>query len=273
MSGAGLSPADPRRTFWLDPQRLMSALRAAAPSLLFGLRLWVAVCLALYIAFWLELDNAYWAGTTAAIVCQPRLGASLRKGWFRMIGTIVGAVAIVVLTACFPQNRVAFLISLALWGAACALVSTLLRNFAAYAAALSGITAAIIASDQLGAVGGLNGQAFTLAITRASEICIGIVCAGVVLAAADLGGAARRLAIQLGSIAAEIMGRFTFTLSMAGPDLPDTRADRRGLVGRVAALDTVIDEALGESAQLRYHSPVFQMRWMVCSPPWPAGAP
>jgi uncharacterized membrane protein YccC len=53
------------------------------------------VSLALYVAFWLELDNAYWAGTSAAIVCQPSLGASLRKGWFRMMGTAVGAVAIV----------------------------------------------------------------------------------------------------------------------------------------------------------------------------------
>jgi hypothetical protein len=138
-------------------------------------------------------------------------------------------------------------------------VATLLRNFAAYAAALAGITAAIIASDQLGAVGGLNGQAFTLAIARASEICIGIVCAGVVLAATDFGGGARRLAIQLASIAAEIMGRFTSTLFMAGPDLPDTRPDRRGLIARVVALDPIIDEALGESPQLRYHSPVFQM--------------
>src|SRR5262244_1070425 len=34
-----------------------------------------------------------------------------------MIGTLVGAVAIVVLTACFPQERAAFLIGLALWGA------------------------------------------------------------------------------------------------------------------------------------------------------------
>src|SRR6185312_3454006 len=115
--------------------RLASAARSATPALLFGLRLWGAVCLALYVAFWLELDNAQWAGTTAAIVCQPHLGASLRKGWFRMIGTVVGAVAIVVLTACFPQDRAAFLVSLALWGAACALVSTLLRNFAAYSAA------------------------------------------------------------------------------------------------------------------------------------------
>src|ERR1700729_823203 len=83
--------------------------RAAAPSLLFGLRLWVAVCLALYVAFWLELDTAYWAGTSAAIVCQPRLGASLRKGWFRMVGTTIGAVASVVLAACFPQDRLLFL--------------------------------------------------------------------------------------------------------------------------------------------------------------------
>jgi hypothetical protein len=71
--------------------------------LLFGVRLWASVCLALYVAFWLQLDNAYWAGTSAAMVCQPHLGASLRKGWFRMIGTLVGAVAIVVLTAWFPE--------------------------------------------------------------------------------------------------------------------------------------------------------------------------
>ena len=88
--------------------RVVDAVRAAGPPLLFGMRLWASVCLALYVAFWLELDNAYWAGTTAAIVCQPHLGASLRRGWFRMIGTVVGAVVIVVLTACFPQNRVPF---------------------------------------------------------------------------------------------------------------------------------------------------------------------
>jgi len=89
-----------------------------APPLLFGLRLWASVCLALYVAFWLELDNPFWAGTSAAIVCQPQLGASLRKGWYRMIGTSIGAVAIVVLTAWFPQARAPFLVALALWPAA-----------------------------------------------------------------------------------------------------------------------------------------------------------
>ena len=242
---------------WVD--YASGVLQASGPPLLFGLRLWASVCLALYVAFWLELDNAFWAGTTAAIVCQPHLGASLRKGWYRMIGTVVGAVAIVVMTACFPQNRGAFFVSLALWGAACALVATLLRNFSAYAAALAGYTAAIIASDQLGAVGGLNGQAFMLAVFRASEICIGIVCAGIVLAGTDLGGARRRLAILFASLSAEISRRFNSTLATAGAGFEEAQTVRRELVRRVIALDPVIDEALGESSQLRYHSPVLQI--------------
>jgi uncharacterized membrane protein YccC len=255
MSQAGVWPPGPRRNHWSSASRMASTLRSATPALLFGLRLWGAVCLALYVAFWLQLDNAYWAGTTAAIVCQPSLGASLRKGWFRMIGTIVGAVVIVVLSAVFPQQRIGFLLGLALWGAACALVATLLRNFAAYAAALAGYTAAIISADELGAFGGTNGQVFNIAVARASEICIGIVCAGVVLAATDLGGARRRLAMLLASIAAEIMGRYTDTLSRPGPNVPDTR---RELIRRVVALDPIIDQAIGESSRLRYHSPIFR---------------
>src|SRR6266404_2351115 len=216
---------------------LIHAARAAGPPLLFGLRLWASVCLALYVAFWLELENAYWAGTSAAIMCQPHLGASLRKGWYRMIGTVIGAVAVVVLTACFPQDRAPFLIGLALWGAGCALVATLLKNFAAYSAALAGYTVAIIASDQLGATGGPNGQAFMLAVFRASEICIGIVSAGVVLAGTDLGGARRRLAASFADLAAAVAGGFARTLDMGGPERPETQTMRRELVRRVIALE------------------------------------
>jgi uncharacterized membrane protein YccC len=246
------------RSSLLKAAQAVVALRSAVPALLFGLRLWASVCLALYIAFWLQLDNAYWAGASAAAVCQPSLGASLRKAWFRMIGTAVGAVAIVVLTACFVQDRVGFLLGLALWGAACGFVATLLRNFASYAAALAGITAAIIASDEVGAVGGANGDVLILAITRASEICIGIICAGVVLAGTDFGGARHRLANQLATIASEITGRFTGTFLLARPEQSKTRLVRRDLIRRVAALDPVIDEALGDSSDLRPHSTALQ---------------
>jgi uncharacterized membrane protein YccC len=229
-----------------------------APALRFGLRLWIAACLAVYIAFSLELDNAFWAGTSAAFVCQPTVGASLRKGGFYLIGSVVGAVAIVVLTACFPQDRIGFLIGLALWGAACAFTATLLHNFAGFAAALAAITAAIVGSNELGATGGADGQVFTLAVTRVSEISIGVVCAGIVLAGTDLGGAPRRLAARFAAIAAEIMEGFTGTLSRAGLDRIDTRAIRRELTRRVIALDPAIDETIGESSRLRFHSPVLQ---------------
>jgi uncharacterized membrane protein YccC len=239
--------------------RLTRLVGGSFPALAFGLRLWASVCLALYVVFWLELDNPFWAGTSAAIVCQPQLGASLRKGWFRMIGTLVGAVMSVVLVACFPQDRALFLGALALWGAACAFVATLLRNFASYAAALAGYTVAIIAGDLLGATGGVNADAaFLLAVTRASEICIGIVCAGVVLAGTDLGGAPRRLALTFANLSSDIMSRFAGTLLMAGPELPDTQPLRREFIRRVIALDPIIDQSLGESSRLRYHSPILQ---------------
>jgi uncharacterized membrane protein YccC len=254
MSGTALRYATPPSQL----ETLKRAFSAAGPPLLFGLRMWASVCLALYIAYWLELDNPYWAGTTAAITCQPSIGASLRKGWFRLIGTFIGAVAIVVLTACFPQDRDLFLICLALWGATCSFISTILRNFAAYSAALAGYTAAIIASDQLGATGGLNGQAFLLAVTRVSEISLGIVCAGVVVGLTGFGGARRRLAALFAEIAAGIATHFTRTLALAGPDLPDTRPLRRDFIRRIAALDPVVDETLGASSRIRYHSPLLQ---------------
>jgi uncharacterized membrane protein YccC len=258
MNRAGLGAWGSFQAYRAGARRLVGELWSLAPALLFGLRLWIAVCLALYIAFWLQLDNAYWAGTSAAAVFQPSLGASLRKAWFRVIGTAVGAVAIVLLTACFPQDRTGFLLGLAIWGAACALVATLLRNFASYAAVLAGLTAAIIASDELGAIGGASGDVFNLAVARASEICIGILCAGVVLIATDVGGARHRLAVQFAGISAALAEKLVGTLLLAGAEHLQTRTIRLELFRRAIALDPMIDETLGESSDLRPHSPALQ---------------
>jgi uncharacterized membrane protein YccC len=175
-----------------------------------------------------------------------------------MVGTLVGAAAIVVFTACFPQDRGTFLLVLALWGGLCACLATLLRSFSAYAAALAGITAFVIASDQLGEVGGLNGDAFTLAITRATEILIGIGSAEIVLAGTDLGDAPSRLASALGSLAEQITKGFVATIESGGSQFAATQAVRRDFLRRIIALDPQIDEAIGESSGLRYHSSTLQ---------------
>src|SRR6516225_121600 len=152
------------------------AVKALSASL-YGMRLASVVSLALFIAFYLQLDTPSWAGTSAAIVCQPIVGSSLLKGVFRMIGTAVDAVAAVLLTAVFPQDRAGFLFAMLVWASLCSFVSTLLRNFAAYAAMLAGYTLIIIASTSIPA----PEQVFEIAVSRASEICIGIVCATLVI--------------------------------------------------------------------------------------------
>ena len=97
-----------------------------------------------------------------------------------------------------------------------------------------------------------------LAVTRASEICIGILCAGVVLVGTDLGGARRRLAQQLAGISGEIAAGFAGALLSTGPWHPETLSVRRELVRRVIALDPVIDEALGEASDVRLRWPILK---------------
>ena len=237
---------------------LVAWLKDATPAFLFGLRLWGSVCLSFYVAFALELSEPSWAATTAALVCQPVLGASLRKSMFRMVGTVVGAIAIVVLAAFFRQDRVGFLVGLALWCAASAFVATILRNFATYAAALSGYTAAIIAIDVLGPVGTTNGVVFMFAVNRALEICIGIVSAGVVLALTDLGHSRRKLATESAALSSAIMDGFTDAFGASSASLDKFRGIRRELLRRVIALYPMIDAAIGEASDLRYRSAVLQ---------------
>jgi uncharacterized membrane protein YccC len=226
--------------------RLRAILSAAPNGILYGLRLWASVSLALFVAYYLELDNAYWAAATAAVVCQPSLGASLRKGRFRSIGTIVGAIFIVALTAALPQSRASFLAGIAIWCTVCAFLASVLRNFASYAAALAGFTAVIIFA---GAVDN-PGDTFHVAVTRSTEISIGILSAGLVLTVSDLGSARQRLVQSLAAIAHQTCIGLAKTFG-EGPGTSTTSRERHELTMRIGALDGVIDEAIGEASDLR----------------------
>ena len=182
----------------------------------------------------------------------------MRNGWFRVVGTVVGAAAIVLLSAAFPQDRAAFLIGLALLCGGSAFVAAQLGNASALSASLVGATAAIVAGAELGAVGGPNGQAFMLAVGRATEICIGVVAAGIVLASTHVGVASHRLHEQISGIAAEIRLHVSNMLANAGGALPDSQIVRRDLARRVIGLNAQIDEAIGESWQVRYHAPLLR---------------
>jgi len=231
---------------------LESAL-GSTPGLLFGLRLSASVCLALFLAFWFQTENPYWAGTSASIVAQPGLGASLRKGRFRAIGTAIGGLVMVLLTAAFPQDHAMLLVSLALWCALCGCIATILPNFAGYAAALAGYTAAVVFA---GAVENPQGI-FLVAASRLTEIGIGIFSAGLVHALTAFGDARQRLAPALAEVGQDIASGLVETLR-AGDDQPEQRTSRRELIRRAIALDPLIDEAIGEPSHLRYQHGALQ---------------
>ena len=226
---------------------LKRALISAAPALLHGLRLTTSVCLALYVAFWLQLDNAHWAGTSAAIVAQPALGASLRKGRFRAIGTIAGGILIVLLTAAFPQDHDGFLLGLTLWAALCGILTAILRNFAGYAAALAGYSAVVVFAGIIED----PQNVFMVAVWRVTEISIGISCTVIVHSLTDFGNARIRLERALSEVGAAIAAGILRTLQTDKEDLA-LRTSRRELIRRVSALDATIDEALGEPTHLRH---------------------
>ena len=240
--------------------RFEKAIAGLSGPLRHGLRMWASAMLALYVAFELQLGAPYWAATTAIIVCQPQVGASLRKSQFRLIGTLTGATVAVVLTALFPQDRILFFGALALWIAICAFATTILRNFMSYGAALSGYTSAIVLSGVFDASGGLQSDGlFMHALMRATEISLGIASAGLVLALMDSGGAPKVLAATIRDVASGIMRGFMATLAESGAGGTNAQTLRRALSRQVVALDPLIDQTIGESSEIRVHSPALML--------------
>jgi uncharacterized membrane protein YccC len=239
------------------PVTLSGTLPFGLPAVFYGLRLWAAVLLALFLAFRLELENPAWAGTTAAIVCQPAVGAALRKARARMMGTVIGAVAMILITIAFPQDRGGFLGSLTLWLAACGVAATLLRNFSTYAGALAGFTAVVIAADVLGPAGGAGNTVLLVGVSRAAEILLGILCASSVLAATDFGAARTQLSASIGWFwmrAAAGLCR----AACVGLNADAERLERRRMLSQVSGLSIVVEQAAGEISALPFRPRVLQ---------------
>lgn len=135
-----------------------------------------AAFLALWIAFLLGFDSPRSAMLTVFIVALPSSGLVLEKGFYRLIGTLVGCAAALAIVGLFPQQPMLLFIALAIWVALCTTGSTLLRNAQSYGFVLAGYTACMIAIPAIDAP--LN--VFNSAVARVTEISLGILCVAVV---------------------------------------------------------------------------------------------
>ncbi|MDL2406851.1 FUSC family protein [Rhizobium calliandrae] len=142
----------------------------------FAIRIWLATTLALFVSFWLQLEAPSTAALTVSILAEPTRGQALEKAGYRLLATIVGVVASIVITGLFSQTRDLILAAFALWMGSSIFVAKLLDGNRAYAAVLSGYTVGLIATQQLDN----PHQVFEVAISRGSSIAIGILATAVV---------------------------------------------------------------------------------------------
>jgi len=99
------------------------------------------------------------------------------------------------------------------------------------------------------------------------------VCAGIVLAGTDFGAAPRRLTALLAGLSAENREQIRRRMTLAESALSDMQPVRRELVRQVIALDSMIDQAIGESSRLHYHLQVLQTAMDGLFEAWPVGRP
>ncbi len=142
----------------------------------FALKTFAAAMLALFLAFWIDLPNPYWALGTVYITSQVLAGATRSKALYRVLGTLLGAVVTVALVPNLVNAPELLTLAIALWVAACLYFSLLDRTPRSYLMMLGGYTAALIGFPAVGDPGTM----FDTAVARAEEITLGILCASLV---------------------------------------------------------------------------------------------
>lgn len=150
--------------------------RSRLALVVFSVKSYAAALLAFAIAARLDLPNPYWAMVTVYVVSQPLYGMIRSTGTYRVIGTVLGAVATWVLVPNLVNAPELLSVAMALWVSGCLFVSLLDRTPRGYAFVLAGYTAAIIGFPSVAHPESL----FDTSIARVEEITLGVVTSTVV---------------------------------------------------------------------------------------------
>ena len=198
----------------------------------FAVRTTLALMLAYYFSFWIQLSSASTAGICVAIVAQPQFGGTMSKALYRVAGTLIGGVAAVIATAVFGQDRSMLLVVFTLWLAGCSFAASLLKDFRAYGATLAGYTLAIVSVTDID----MPQDVFLTALDRVAAILVGVASLALVNGFFGRADAWQALTQQLGQMIAET-----------------TEQVIRGLRGEAGA-KSVVEEAQWASAVLALRS-------------------
>ncbi|WP_417224704.1 FUSC family protein, partial [Achromobacter spanius] len=214
----------------------------------------LAACLALVVAYLLELHAPYAAASSVLLVINPVQGGVIGKGVWRVLGTLVGMLAAFVLMSAFGQMPWLFLFGFGVWLGVCVVGMTLLRHFRAYGATLAGYTVG------LAAYGAMQHpeRTFDQVMGRGASVLIGVVCLALVSAVFSSRSVHSRLAILLDRLAAATAGVLaTHHRAIQGSAEPGAKpldAGRRSLITDVYGVDDLLALGKAESADLAHRA-------------------
>ncbi|RQU79454.1 FUSC family protein [Burkholderia cenocepacia] len=153
--------------------RVFHALKPDLEAAIFSFKCFAAAILALFLSFRIGLTHPFWAFGTVYIVSQPLAGASVSRSLFRFLGTLVGAIATVLLVPALASEPLVLSLALAGWIGFCVYIAQFDRTPRSYIFLLAGYTTSLIGFPSVSA----PGEIFTVASMRVQEISIGVLCA------------------------------------------------------------------------------------------------
>jgi uncharacterized membrane protein YccC len=145
-------------------------------ALVFALRTFAAAMLAFSIALLLDMPRPYWAMASVYITSNQFTGATASKAVYRILGTLIGAAATIVLVPNLVNAPELLSLGIALWVGICLYLSLIDGTPRSYVFMLAGYTVALLAFP----VVSMPQSTFDIVVARVQEITLGIICATVV---------------------------------------------------------------------------------------------
>ncbi|MEZ3498815.1 FUSC family protein [Pantoea sp. KPR_PJ] len=236
---------------WLAWDRL-PWVQATANQWRYALRNAIAMCLALTIAYVLDLDEPYWAMTSAAVISFPTVGGAISKSLGRIAGSLLGAGAALVIAGHTLNEPWLFTFFIAGWLALCTGIANHYQNNVAYAFSLAGYTAAIIVFSSVNLTDVTD--LWTLAQARVCEVISGILCAGFMMMVLPSTSDGETLILSLQKMHARLLEHAALLLQPSAGD--NVRSAHEAVISQILTMNLLRIQAFWSHYRFRRHNNV-----------------
>ncbi|MFB0692853.1 FUSC family protein [Agrobacterium pusense] len=145
-------------------------------NVIFSLKSFLAAMLAYLVAISFDLNRPSWAVATVYIVAHPLSGAISSKSVYRLLGTVIGGGATILMVPNLVNEPILLSGAIIVWVSGCTFVSLLDRTPRSYVFLLAGYTVLLAGLPLVNA----PANTFDIVVSRTEEIGLAVICASIV---------------------------------------------------------------------------------------------